>query len=193
MGFFVYRDGRFAHFFCQSGTFFMRKLNPQLQERLEKLISSMGFEFVGGEMLPQGRQLVLRIYIDKTDGLSVDHCTLVSRQVGAMLDAEDLMSGNAYYLEVSSPGIDRPLFEVTHFQRYVGSRAKIKLNMAIAQRRQFTGTLQRVEGEDIHLLIDNSDEQVVLPYSAIDRANLVGDVTISSRKKTGRGNKPVNH
>lgn len=171
----------------------MRKLHPQLQERLEKLISSMGFEFVGGEMLQQGRQLVLRLYIDKADGLSVDHCTLVSRQVGAMLDAEDLMSGSAYYLEVSSPGIDRPLFEVMHFQRYVGSRAKIKLNTAIAQRRQFTGTLQRVEGEDIHLLIDQSDEQVVLPYSAIDKANLIGDVAISSRKNTGRGKKPVNH
>ncbi len=84
----------------------MTKISPALQERLEKLIDSMGYGFVGVEILSQGRQMLFRLYIDTPTGVTLDDCARVSRQVSAMLDVEDLFQGK-YTLEVSSPGIDR--------------------------------------------------------------------------------------
>lgn len=153
----------------------MRKIDPVLNERLATLIRSMGCELVGCEMIPQGRRIVFRIFIDKENGVTVDDCSKVSSQVGAMFAVEDPIPGG-YALEVSSPGIDRPLFELEHYCRFVGKRVKIKLHVAINQRRQFSGTLLRVEGEDIYLLVDDSQQEIKLPYSAIDKANLVGEI-----------------
>ena len=92
-----------------------------------------------------------------------------------MLDVEDSFQGR-YYLEVSSPGINRPLFEIEHYRKYVGKSVKIRLHAPINQRRQFNGILQRVEGEDIYLLVEGVEEEVRLPFSAIEKGNLVGDV-----------------
>lgn len=155
----------------------MKKIDPVLHERLATLISSMGCELVGYEMTMQGRQMVFRIYIDKEHGVTVDDCSQVSRQVGSMFDVEDAFQGR-YNLEVSSPGIDRPLFELGHYQKYVGSQIKVKLHSPIEQRRQFKGTLTRVEGEDIYLLVDDTAQEVKLPYALIDKANLIGDVNM---------------
>lgn len=160
----------------------MNKINPALRERLETLISSMGYEFVGCETALQGRLVVFRVYIDGLaenghKGVTVEDCTLVSRQVSAMLDVEDPFQAR-YSLEVSSPGIDRPLFELAHYQRFVGSTVKIKLHLPINKRRQFKGILKCVLGEDIHLLVDGLEQVVVLPFAAIEKANLIGDVRL---------------
>ncbi len=104
----------------------MRKIDPILHERLAQLIGAMGYELVGCEHVPQGRQMLFRIYIDSAKGVTVDDCSQVSRQVSAMLDVEDPFQGR-YVLEVSSPGIDRPLFEIEHYQKYVGKRVKVRL------------------------------------------------------------------
>lgn len=153
----------------------MRKIDPALHERLEKLIRSMGCEFVGGELLPQGRGVLFRLYIDRENGVTVDDCTLVSRQVGAMLDVEELFQSK-YTLEVSSPGIDRPLFKLDDFRRFVGKRARIRMVLPIEGRRQFNGTLQRVDGDDIYLRLDDSEDEIKLPFTGIEKANLVGEV-----------------
>lgn len=153
----------------------MRKVDPILVERLEALVNSMGCELVGCELFPQGRRMVFRIYIDSPRGVTVDDCSRVSYQVSAMMDVEDPIQGS-YSLEVSSPGIDRPLFEIKHYQKYIGSHAKIRLRMPIDNRRQYKGILCRVEGEDIYLLVDDSKQEVKLPFSAIEKANLIGDL-----------------
>lgn len=154
----------------------MKKIDPALQERLVTLITSMGYELVGCEALPQGRQMTLRIYIDGPNGVTADDCSKVAHQVGAMLDVEDPFQ-NRYTLEVSSPGIDRPLFEIEHYRKFVGSRIKLKLYSPINQRRQYTGILSRVEGEDIYLLIE-AESEVKLPFSAIEKANVIGEVRL---------------
>lgn len=165
----------------------MRKINPVLHERLDKLLRSMGYELVGCELLPLGRQMVFRIYIDGPKGVTLDDCSLASHQISAMMDVEDPIQGR-YTLEVSSPGIDRPLFELAHYRKYIGKQVKIRLHSAINQRRQYKGILQRVEGENIFLLIDDLMQEVTLPFSAIEKANLVGDIhfqgTEGGRRKT---------
>lgn len=155
----------------------MRKIDPELQERLATLIGSMGYELVGCERVPQGRHMTFRIYIDKEDGVNVDDCSKVSGQVSAMFDVEDPIPGD-YTLEVSSPGMDRPLFELAHFQKFVGNRVKIRLYSPLNDRRQFKGIMLRVEGEDIHLRIDDTNQEVILPFSSIDKANVVADIKI---------------
>lgn len=153
----------------------MRKIDPVLHERLATLISSMGCELVGYEMVPQGRQMVFRIYIDSERGVTVDDCSRVSHQVSAMLDVEGPIEGR-YSLEVSSPGIDRPLFEVEHYRKYVGKVVRIRLHAPVNQRKQYKGILQRVEGEDIYLLVEGVEQEVKLPFSAIEKGNLVGEI-----------------
>jgi ribosome maturation factor RimP len=155
----------------------MKKIDPVLHERLSQLIGSMGYELVGCETVPQGRQMIFRIYIDSPKGVTVDDCSRVSRQVGAMMDVEDPFESR-YALEVSSPGIDRPLFEIEHYRKYIGKRIKLKLYSPVNQRRQFKGVLQRVEGEDIFLLVDDTEQEVKLSYSMIEKANLIGEIKI---------------
>jgi ribosome maturation factor RimP len=153
----------------------MSKVDPKLHEQLGSLIASMGYALFGCELLPQGRQMVLRIYIDSEKGVTIDDCSRVSHQVSAMMDVLDVIHGR-YFLEVSSPGINRPLFELAHYRKYIGSTVKIRLHAPLKQRRQFTGLVKRVEGEDIYLLVEGSTEEVVLPFSAIEKGNLVGEI-----------------
>ncbi|MFZ2314481.1 MAG: ribosome maturation factor RimP [Gammaproteobacteria bacterium] len=150
----------------------MNKINPALQEQLATIVSSMGYELVGCEALPQGRHMVLRVYIDKENGVTVDDCSQVSRQASAMLDVADPFQSR-YTLEVSSPGINRPLFELAHYERYIGRQVKIKLYAPINNRRHYNGTLTKVVGEQIHLLPEGAEQEVVLPFSAIDKGNLI--------------------
>jgi ribosome maturation factor RimP len=164
----------------------MRKIDPALHDRLLKLIESMGYDFVGGELTTQGSHALLRIYIDsKTgqapdsaisqSGITVDDCSLVSHQVSAMLDVEDPIQGH-YTLEVSSPGIDRPLFELEHYNKYIGQLVKIRLYAPVNKRRQYKGTLTRVLGENIYLLVDNTTQEIELPFALVEKANLIGDI-----------------
>lgn len=160
--------------FCMAN---MRKIAPKLYTQLETLISSMGYELIGCELLPKGKQKLFRVYIDTPQGVTVDDCSKVSYQVSAMMDVEDPIPGS-YSLEISSPGIDRPLFEIKHYHKYIGSQVKIRLHTPVNQRKQYKGVLYRVEGEDVYLLIDDMKQEVKLPFSAIEKANLIGDLSI---------------
>lgn len=152
----------------------MRHIDPVLHEQIETLIVSMGYELVGCEVLPQGRQMVFRIYIDKSNGVTLDDCSLVSSQVSAMMDVQDPIHAR-YYLEVSSPGIDRPLFEIKHFHQYIGKLVRVRLRSGVDQRKQYKGVLLRVEGEDIYLFVDELKQEVKVPFSVIEKANLIGE------------------
>lgn len=154
----------------------MKETGTTLDERLAALVRGMGYEFVGYELLRQGRHSVLRIYIDtdKTEkGVTLDDCARVSHQVSAMLDVEDPIQGQ-YTLEVSSPGLNRPLFELAHYQRFVGQQVKVRLRAPIDERRNYVGVILKVEGDDIHLLVDA--EEVVLPFQRIEKANIIADI-----------------
>jgi ribosome maturation factor RimP len=131
----------------------------------------MGYELVGIEyqMRPKSGAL-LRIYIDHADGIQLEDCAVVSRQLGAVLDVEDPIRGE-YDLEVSSPGLDRPLFEKAHFERFVGREAKIRLRRAIDGRRRMKGYIRAVEGDDLSIEVDG--EQIRVPLAELDSARLV--------------------
>lgn len=173
MGFFVSRNGLSAHFLYVVTT--MAKIDPALFGRFKTVVESMGYELVGCEMQSHGSQLLFRIYLDSPSGITADDCSRVSRQIGAMMDVENLIQSR-YVLEVSSPGIDRPLFELAHYRRFIGSRVKVKLSIPVGQRRQYTGLLKGVEGEVVHLLVENSEQELALPFSNIEKGNLIGEV-----------------
>jgi ribosome maturation factor RimP len=150
----------------------MKERDYTLRDRLATLIEAMGYEFVGFELQKQNRYSMLRIFVDTENGVTVDDCTKVSRQVSAMLDVEDPIDGK-YTLEVSSPGLDRPLFEIAHYQKFVGSQIKVRLYAPIEGRRNFVGVLLRVEEANISVLVEQSE--IVLPFSNIEKAKLIPD------------------
>ena len=145
-----------------------------LTELFQPVVESMGYELVGVEWHGADHHGLLRVYIDQEQGITVDDCADVSRQISALLDVEDPIS-QAYDLEVSSPGINRPLFKASDFQRFAGSKAKIKLAVALAGRKNFSGILQGVE-QDMFVNIEVDQEIFSLPIQDIARANLVGEI-----------------
>lgn len=124
-------------------------MRERLLVMLEPVVAGLGYELI--ELEHKGQ--LLRIYIDKVDGISVDDCARVSEQVAATLDAEDPIGGG-YTLEVSSPGFDRPLRTVAHFRAQLGKRAKLELGVPLDGRRRFTGTLLEVDDETIQIEVD---------------------------------------
>lgn len=145
-------------------------MRSQLLELLEPVIEAMGYELTELEYRAPGRGGLLRIYIDGPDGITLDDCERVSNQVSGILDVEDLIQG-AYALEVSSPGLDRPLRKRGDFQRFAGSRVKLELALPQDGRRRFTGTLLGVSGDDVRLEVDG--EERALPLAGIAKAQIV--------------------
>ena len=106
----------------------MAKFEQKLTDMLRPAVEETGKELLGVEFISAGNNSILRLFIDHENGINVDDCAEVSRQVGAILDVEDPISSE-YNLEVSSPGLDRPLFELAHFQEVVGETINVKLSM----------------------------------------------------------------
>jgi len=141
-----------------------------LHKLIEPIVTSMGYELVGVEYLSQGRHSILRIYIDKTGGVNVDDCSSVSGQVSAMLDVEDPIHGE-YSLEISSPGLDRPLFTLAHFEQFSGQKCQVRMKIPIEGQRKFTGTIKSISDDKVELEFD--EKSVFLPIDMVDKANLV--------------------
>ncbi|NVK43666.1 MAG: ribosome maturation factor RimP [Oceanospirillaceae bacterium] len=141
-----------------------------LHELIEPSVTALGFELWGIEYLAQGAHSVLRIYIDSKDGITVDDCAKVSHQVSGVLDVEEPISGH-YNLEVSSPGMDRPLFTLEQFAAWAGHQVQLRLRVPFEGRRKFKGLLNGVEGDEVLLVVDK--EEYLLPIDLIDRANIV--------------------
>ena len=148
----------------------MRKASDHLWSLIQPTVEGLGYELVGIEYLAQGRHSVLRVYIDHEDGILVDDCANVSHQVSGLLDVEDPIKGN-YSLEVSSPGLDRPLFELQHFVRFIGAQVQLRLHAPIEGRRKLTGTIKEVDGEMV--VIDMDGQEFRLSLDDIDTAHLV--------------------
>jgi len=144
-----------------------------LDNLVKNTVEGLGFILWGYEYRPHGESALLRIFIEKTDtGISVDDCGLVSRQIGAALDVEDLIPV-AYILEVSSPGMDRVLFTADQYQHYIGDKIKIRTRTRIDDRRNFKGLLVSANESVATVKVDN--EEFAIPYESIDRARLILD------------------
>ncbi|NCF37005.1 MAG: ribosome maturation factor RimP [Gammaproteobacteria bacterium] len=134
----------------------------------------MGYELVGVEFVGGGGHGTLRVYIDRDEGVSIDDCASISHQISGILDVEEPIK-QAYDLEISSPGIDRPLFKLADFERYAGSTAKIKMAVGVDGRKNFKGRLQGVaDAKMVEIEVDG--EVFSLPHADIARANLVGEL-----------------
>lgn len=142
----------------------------QIEEMLRPIITALSCELWGVEFVAQGKHSILRVYIDKPEGVSVDDCAAVSHQISGVLDVEDPISGE-YVLEVSSPGLDRPLFTLAQFAAFKGSKVAIKLRIPFDGRRNFKGILNGTEDEDILLIVD--DDEFLLPIDLLDRAQII--------------------
>nr|WP_232108849.1 ribosome maturation factor RimP [Pseudomonas mosselii] len=141
-----------------------------MQALLAPVVEGLGYQCWGIEYVSQGKHSVLRIYIDKEDGILVDDCEAVSRQASAILDVEDPISSE-YTLEVSSPGMDRPLFTLEQFAAHAGEQVKIKLRTPFEGRRNFQGLLRGVEEQDVVVQVDQ--HEFLLPIDSIDKANII--------------------
>ncbi len=145
-----------------------------LTQMFEPVIESMGYELVGVEFNAGGGHGTLRVYIDREAGVNIDDCAAISHQVSGILDVEEPIK-QAYDLEISSPGIDRPLFKLADFERFSGNTAKIRLAVALQGRKNFKGRLQGVVDSKL-VAIEVDGERFDLPYADIARANLVGEL-----------------
>ncbi|MBC8944803.1 MULTISPECIES: ribosome maturation factor RimP [Xenorhabdus] len=147
----------------------MSTLEQKLTAMISAPVEALGFELVGLEFI-RARVSTLRVYIDSEEGITVDDCADVSHQVSAVLDVEDPISG-LYNLEISSPGLDRPLFKAEHYQSFMGEEVSLMLRMAMQNRRKWRGIIKAVDGEMITVTVDGKDE--VFALSNIQKANLV--------------------
>lgn len=141
-----------------------------LLQLLEPAVEALGYEVVELEFHGAGRGGLLRVYIDKPGGVDLDDCEKVSQQLSGLLDVEDPIPGS-YTLEVSSPGLDRPLRKASDFMRFAGSRARIELRLPFAGRRRFTGTLRGEQSGEVLLEVDGAVQR--LPLAQIGKARLV--------------------
>ncbi|MFT2110741.1 ribosome maturation factor RimP [Marinomonas sp. 2405UD68-3] len=143
-----------------------------LEDLIRPVVEGLGYEFWGMEYLAQGKDSVLRIFIetDQESGIGVEDCAKVSRQVSSILDVEDPITGE-YNLEVSSPGLDRPLFNLSQYEKYIGSIISLRLRVPFDGRRKFKGQLTALENDDVVVRVDQ--EEYLLPIDLIEKANLV--------------------
>mgnify|MGYP001814256245 FL=1 len=142
----------------------------ELANLLGPAIERLGYELVDLEARLGGKGGLVRLYIDKPDGIDLDDCEKVSLAVSALLDVEDPIPGN-YNLEVSSPGLDRKLTKVEHFQRVEGETVKVQMRFPIEGRRRFRGTL--VSSDEENIVVEVDGESHSLPLKTIDTARLV--------------------
>lgn len=148
----------------------MNPIMVKIENLLKPAIEDMGCELVGLEYGARGRGMLLRIYIDNKAGIQVSDCAAVSRRVSAILDVEDVIARH-YDLEVSSPGLDRPLFKVEHYRQFISRRVKIVMAEPQSGRRRFTGILRDFNGGRI--TIEADDELFELPFAGVASARLV--------------------
>ncbi|MDM4771159.1 ribosome maturation factor RimP [Solimonas sp. SE-A11] len=147
-------------------------LRERLVQMLEPVVESMGYELVLLEYSPNSHNALLRLFIDSANGIGLEDCEKVSREVAAQLDVEDPIS-TQYSLEVSSPGLDRPLVKPAHFERFMNEQARIQLLAPKSGRRRFIGWIRAASDKSVTLETDQG--RVDIEYSEMERARLVPD------------------
>ena len=149
----------------------MAVADSKLKLLLQPVVESLGCELWGLEMQAGGKIKLLRLYIDRPEeGVGIEDCEKVSRQSSAILDVEEAINGE-YILEVSSPGMDRPLYELAQYEQYIGENISLRLRFPYEGRRNFKGRLSAVDGDEIVLVV--TDHEFLFPVEGIEKANVV--------------------
>lgn len=158
--------------------------NDQVNELLKPVVTGLGYEYVGCERIGQDHSLVLRVYADKPGGISLDDCGVISQQLGAVLDVEDVFA-HRYRLEVSSPGIERPLFEREHFKDAIGKTIKVR-TLPVDGRSNFRGILIAINEDDFTMDVDS--ENISIPFTDVLKARTIY-IFESKQKPNTKGKK----
>lgn len=145
-------------------------IQTQIEEYIRPVLEDMGYELWGCQYLTQGRRTLLRIYIDSPEGIGIQDCEQASLRISSILDVEDPIAGD-YSLEISSPGIPRPLFYAEQYQRYLGCEVEIKLTRAFEGRKKYTGCIAMADTDNLVLTVE--EEKLTFPFSSIAKANLI--------------------
>jgi ribosome maturation factor RimP len=162
----------------------------RVQEIAARVAASSGLEVVEAELRGSGNKRMLRIFIDKAGGVTHEDCANYSREVGTILDVEDVIPGGSYVLEVSSPGLDRKLSRAADFQRFVGSRVKLTTRNPVNENRHFEGKLEsfedgrltvevgapRKQGKGKLKTVDVPPQRVDIELANVEKANLVPEI-----------------
>jgi ribosome maturation factor RimP len=152
----------------------MRHDLQAIRRILAAVVETMGYELVGLEFHPRHANSLLRVYIDSENGITLDDCQRVSHQLSGVLDVENPIAGR-YTLEISSPGLDRPLFDAPHFERFAGSEVRIQLRELLEGRRKLIGRLLGMRGGDV-VVVDSEGREWRVPLERIERARLVPEL-----------------
>lgn len=147
----------------------MKQAPDHLVKLIQPIVEGLGYEFVGIEFNPHPKHGMLRVYIDNEAGIHVDDCSKVSHQISGVLDVEDPVQGN-YQLEISSPGSERPLFNIEQFEQFIGHIVKVNLFKPVDGRRKITGRIQKVEQNIVQLEEDGQVFEV--SFQSMSKANL---------------------
>lgn len=150
-----------------------KSVDPKLYSLIEKTVTGENLELVHCEFSGSGKYTVLRIYIDKPEGVTHSDCSHISNQLGTALDVEDLIPYQ-YLLEVSSPGVDRGLYKKNDYVRFAGQKIKLKTQQAINGRKVFRGSLEGLEGENVKII--DGKETWLIPFEQVTSANIVTDL-----------------
>ena len=148
----------------------MRQAPKRLTTLIEPIVNGLGYELVGIEFNSHPKNGMLRVYIDSENGIVLDDCSKVSHQLSGMLDVEDPISGN-YRLEVSSPGLDRPLFTLESFERFKSQQITMTLVRPLGKQRNIKGELRGTKGNIV--LVQCDDQLLEIPFDAIGKARLI--------------------
>lgn len=155
----------------------MAQLIEKIEELVQPIMDDLDCELVDVEYQREQRGWVLRFFLDKKGGINLDECAAASREISSLLDVEDII-GTAYNLEVSSPGIERPLKKLPDFERFSGELAKIKTIDSIdpdnsgRNRKTFVGTLAGVDGGNVLIVLKENTPAVPIKFQLIEKANL---------------------
>ena len=160
-------------------------VNHSIEERIRQIAADAatvsGVEFVHAEIVGTKRNLTVRVYIDKPKGVTIEDCSVVSKQIEAVLDADDFIP-SAYLLEVSSPGLERELYSTADFEKFVGERVKVKTRTAINGQKVFIGRIAAVENGEV-VFEDKTNGTVRFPHSEVAKANLRVDLEKEFKKR----------
>ncbi len=151
----------------------MASQTETLTALIAPIVDSMGLEFVGLEYSAHGKGGLLRVYIDSSKGVLIEDCEQVSRQLSRLLDVENPIQ-HEYRLEVSSPGIERPLFTAAHFEQYKGERAKVSMKFPVEGQRNFVGVIVSIL--DGALVICTEQGEIKLNVNDIKKAHLIAEI-----------------
>jgi ribosome maturation factor RimP len=152
----------------------MAKITEKITDLINPVLEDMGYELVGVEYAAGGKHTILRVFIDTDNGIGIDDCEKVSHQFSAIFDVEDPIASQ-YNLEVSSPGIERPLFHIGHYQRFLGNDVSLRLVRPINGQRKFKGAIGSVSEVNHTIELVTELGPITLDIDMIEKANLIAD------------------